>query len=159
MIKKYLLGSDSTDTFIRIIVILSLLFSGLASLSAARTQVHQGRLSNCVATWADNFTAATNARSAANMTRTDALNKLLIDALSTPGSQKANAAQEAMLLDVAKGDFAATSKDAAIFLKQLQENRHDPVLLKDVSEYQMAQTNYLASLREHPLPDPPKEVC
>jgi hypothetical protein len=159
MIKKYLLGSDSTDTFIRIIVILSLVFSGIASVQAARTQSHQGHLSNCVATWADDFTAATTARSAANTARTDALNKLLIDALSTPGTQKANAAQEAMLLDVTRGDFKATSKDAEVFLKQLQLNRHDPMILKDVADYQAAQTNYVVSLQQHPLPNPPREVC
>jgi hypothetical protein len=159
MIKKYLLGSDSTDTFIRIIVVLSLLFSGVASVSAARTQVHQGRLSNCVATWADDFTVATTARQVANSSRLDALNKLLLDALATPGTQKANAAQEAMLLDVSKGDFAATSKDAAVFLKQLQINRHDPMLIADVLAYQQSQADYQTTVAAHPLPDPPREVC
>ena len=159
MIRKYLLGSDSTDTFIRIIVILSLLFSGIASVSAARTQAHQGRLSSCVATWADNFTVATTARQVANTSRLDALNTLLLDALANPGSKKANAAQEKMLLDVTRGDFEATSKDAKVFLEQLQENRSDPMLFRDVLNYQQSQADYQTTVAAHPLPEPPREVC
>lgn len=159
MIRKYLLGSDSTDTFIRIVVILSLLFSGVASFSAARTQAHQAKLSGCVATWADEFTAVTTVRASANTGRLDALNKLLVDALTYTGTAKANAAQEKMLTDVAAGDFPGTSKDAKAFLNQLQKNRSDPTLLRDISEFQMAQTTYLQTLQNHPLPEPPREVC
>lgn len=145
--------------FIRIVVIFSLLLSGIASLSAASTQAHQNRLGSCVAHWADQYTETAQRRSVANTDRLDALNKLLVDALSNPGTDVANAAQEKLLGDIARDDEKSAKKDAAKFLAILKKNRSNPTILRDVQNYTLTENTYNTAVIKNPLPTPPKEVC
>lgn len=140
------------DWFIRVIVLFSL-------VGVFVTYSGQKHLSDCVATWADNYTAVQTIRSNTNTDRNDALHALLIDALGSPVQTQANRSQELLIAALASGDPDKVLSAAKIRLADLRAAEDDPKLVLDVERYISADATYRTAVQTHPLPDPPKEVC
>lgn len=140
------------DWFIRAMVLLSL-------VGVFVTYSNQQQLSSCVADWANNFTRVSTVRAAANASRNDALHALLIDAIASPTQTQANKSQKALIEALTTGNPDKVIAAAKMRLADLEAAQGDPELIANVSEYIAADAAYRTTVQNHPLPEPPKEVC
>lgn len=113
----------------------------------------------CVADWANNYTAVATARSAASGDRLNALHKLLLDAIASPAQKQASGDQVNLIRALTTGDTEVIKAAAAVRLQNLLAANADPILTEDVKMFIETENAYQKSIKEHPLPEPPKEVC
>lgn len=144
---------------VNLLVLLSLVGVTLAGINSQRAASRTDRLANCVSVWATDYTHVTQTRSDANTIRVNALHKLLLDVIQSPAQMRTNMDQLALIDALASGDTETTLKAAGVYAKDLEFNRGNPIVINDVLSFISTETNYQKTIRNHPLPEPPKEVC
>lgn len=142
----------SVDLVFRMVIVVSLIGSLLV-------YINQRDLSNCVASWANRYTISVQARSVANTDRIDSLNRLIVDIISAPNSEATSGDLNTLLTAFASGDNDSVKLAAQKYLDDIKANNSNPKILSDTQNFLKSENDYTRAVAEHPIPDPPKEVC
>lgn len=139
---RRLLASPAVDAFVRTVVVLSVVVSGVAWKQGRETSAQNRRLTECVAT----YNNANNARSVA---LTEATND------ERTAERKADDAQAALFLSpvVSKPSGQRTPAERSE-LQRLFRAYQDAL-----SDQRKERADADDARRDHPIPDPPSEVC
>lgn len=133
-------------------------FLGVALLGAQYTQLsnHNKLFSECVAQWGTDYTNSVTIRSDANGARTNALNKLLLDAIQkSPGT---NADLVLFMQAAQAGDIEAEKAAAQRYLTDAT-GVNAALLQADVTNFVNTEVNYQNTIKTHPFPAPPALRC
>jgi len=142
----------TVDLVFRLIIVASL-------LGSLMVYINQENLSNCVAQWANNYTTTASIRSDANNQRLNTLHKLLLDAVESPTQATAAKDQIDLLTALAADNDKLIQTVALRYATDLESNSKNSILLTDVENFVNTERNYASAIKNHPIPDPPKEVC
>lgn len=115
--------------------------------------------SACVATWANNYSEAVKVRSTASNTRLNALNKLVLDAVTQPGQASSSKDLAGLYQALASDDQSNIQKFAAQYLKDSGLANSNSPIQEDIQNFIQTEDNYQATVKAHPLPQDPKFLC